>query len=463
MRNNPVSFSAHPSIDKQTSKWFYLLIFLSIFLTLDLLLLIVGKFNLLLSLIIPLIFLGCLMVLIRPEIGLYLIILAIPFDSYYFNIGFLNISVSNALILLTLSSLLLQFLTNRFRFQWDTNYIFLSLILLSGLISTFIAIDFNKHTRSLVTVAGCCLTYFLAINIIRDRKTLKRSFYILGFAVIALALFGITQSLFFRYLNTSILFGRSSEYIGSTVGPATRLALPMASVVIQDKNAYAFFLLTLVPAFIYMLFTSKEKRIKAVYLMLSMIGAFAIFLSYSRGAWLGFVISAATIILVIIRNRFGKLWPTVFAAVGFIIFTIWVLGLNIVSEGVYQQAANLNVASIDIRLNLWGLAWNNFLAHPLLGLGFEGFISKYTLVSHNGYLQVLVALGIIGFIPFVILIIRSIVSALRRLHRDYVFALLACLIALLVASFFIDVFLSKNLWLLLGMLNAACMLGNREA
>lgn len=54
------------------------------------------------------------------------------------------------------------------------------------------------------------------------------------------------------------------------------------------------------------------------------------------------------------------------------------------------------------RFHLYKSAWQEFLRHPLFGIGWTGFSSKYGNLAHNIYLQLLCETGIIGFFLFVI-------------------------------------------------------------
>ena len=99
------------------------------------------------------------------------------------------------------------------------------------------------------------------------------------------------------------------------------------------------------------------------------------------------------------------------------------------AEDIYQillrdQVAG-SVRTLTGRTVFWEAAWDAFLKQPLTGYGFgssrfsvlEGIgADQYTHV-HNGYLEALVGMGLIGFIPFMVSVARSTWWSTRSLLR----------------------------------------------
>jgi O-antigen ligase len=105
------------------------------------------------------------------------------------------------------------------------------------------------------------------------------------------------------------------------------------------------------------------------------------------------------------------------------------------------------------RAHFWGIAWQIFLANPILGAGLDAFgvaFPRYDTwngqfrveQAHNDYLQILADAGILGFAcvaTFVFLLLRKGVSAVSRgseIQRSVSAGALAGCFGVLIHSFF---------------------------
>jgi O-antigen ligase len=143
------------------------------------------------------------------------------------------------------------------------------------------------------------------------------------------------------------------------------------------------------------------------------------------------------------------------------------------------------------RANIWVVAWREFEAHPVRGVGAGNFpvasvhflLSPGTItasrfivdepqVTHNTYLNVLAEEGIvgaallIGLLVFALRCFRLAWRAFRRLgDRDLeilAYALFTGLVGFLAASFFLSEQFSKQLWILLALGPALLRLARQE-
>ena len=71
------------------------------------------------------------------------------------------------------------------------------------------------------------------------------------------------------------------------------------------------------------------------------------------------------------------------------------------------------------RTTLWATAWELFREHPLLGIGWEQFITRnpYAHEVHNSYLQFLCETGVVGFVLLSFPILRLLGLSLSQLRR----------------------------------------------
>jgi O-antigen ligase len=190
----------------------------------------------------------------------------------------------------------------------------------------------------------------------------------------------------------------------------------------------------------------------------------ALVITRSRGAWLGFGIAYAYILL---RKR-----STALVVVSALALTV-LLSLDLVSRVVLDRVSETSVRDPSLlgRLLLWKYAIVVFLKSPVLGVGMENFRyvkhlfgypfpMSHSVVynAHNLYLELLVDLGVLGLIPFV----WSVVGILRGLdrlvrtvggpHRQIALALAAGITALATHGFWDALTWQHGAFMLIGVL-----------
>ena len=168
-------------------------------------------------------------------------------------------------------------------------------------------------------------------------------------------------------------------------------------------------------------------------------------LSWSRGAWLGFGVSIAALVLLIPRRIDSRLA----VAAGIACVTLLAMQIGImpgaISERINSAAVELvtleDVRGVDItpdnypimeRLAHWQAALNMARARPFLGVGFGNYpvaYDEYRLMNwpdslghaHNYYLNVLGEAGIIGLVAYLFMIGSMMRVALAaRNHPDVI-------------------------------------------
>lgn len=148
------------------------------------------------------------------------------------------------------------------------------------------------------------------------------------------------------------------------------------------------------------------------FLFVFAIGFVGFFLSYTRGAMLGFLI-VLPMIFYFYRPKIGKLVATISAILVALMVVISLLGGLTVSR-FFISATN---ASNTIRISQYKAAWHAFEEKPLLGWGpqqlkyyVKDLKIKYNLEhqeyygehAHNIFLEILANTGIVGLLVFVL-------------------------------------------------------------
>ncbi|ARP44335.1 hypothetical protein GTHT12_02839 [Geobacillus thermodenitrificans] len=180
-------------------------------------------------------------------------------------------------------------------------------------------------------------------------------------------------------------------------------------------------------------------------LLLVLLFIFISLLSYSRTSVISLIIGIFILLFLDFRRsktRFKYYMFFVFIiTIGPIIYT----GANFLSVWIKRGQTTEDVYEFNGRVEMWRAMLQQIKENPFLGSGFgigsrvlfleKGFFHGATISSvHNGPLEVLGGVGIIGFLLWVIAIISSIIFALRNIENLYSKLLISMLPAYLLMS-----------------------------
>lgn len=190
-----------------------------------------------------------------------------------------------------------------------------------------------------------------------------------------------------------------------------------------------------------------------------------LFLSFSRGAWVHFVLSAAIMVgltlftTTSLRARFRMIVMVVAALVMCSAATVFLLSFDAVGS-MFTERAKL-VQSYDAgtdrgRFALQALAVDTMLEYPL-GIGPYELTARYGLQQHNVYLQAFLVYGWLGGVSYVVLVLLTLVLGLRSVFvatpwRPVMIVCVATFVGVVAEGFVIDTDHWRHFFLLLGMI-----------
>jgi len=343
----------------------------------------------------------------------------------------------------------------------------------------FVAFDQNDDTYSAIvgSVYNIRLMGFLLLGIVigsmKDGNKYLR--YLLTTAVLiatAVAAFGVAQYFLPPDLLTNV--GYSLE---RGVKPLffidDRPELPRVMSTLKDPNSLGAYLILplLLSGYAFMNRKVNEKLFVRPFrqgTLVAMIAvmALALFLSFSRGAAIGLVLSIVTLLSIVTGQRawvwLKKYWY--FALIPLLIITISVIALRdnaIVQDYVFHAAVSTDQADPnEKRIQLQEEAIGDILSEPEgYGPGSAGSVSitnpQGGLLTENYYLQIGYEVGWLGLILFIaILSIISYQLFVTRRRNPASAVLLAALIAYLFYSLLIHLWSNEAValqwWLLAG-------------
>lgn len=255
----------------------------------------------------------------------------------------------------------------------------------------------------LLNFARMLIIYFLFVYIVKTRKQVSITVWIfLIFGVIA-ALYGIYQ------LKANIgIYDRGVKRVTSFF---------------ENPNMFGDSLVILIPIALGLLLQKYSGFIKAIILAMLACLIAGVVISYSRGAFIGFI----TGIFLFVFNFFkgGKKIIAFVCTICLLLvatylfpdrqkYILWSRLRTIIRAESAEQldAGRTETTKAGLRM---------MIDHPLFGVGLGGFtqeygelassssdvkiVSKYAMVPHNTYVQVGASLGVIGLILYVLLLI----------------------------------------------------------
>jgi len=314
----------------------------------------------------------------------------------------------------------------RFKRAFDKRGIAVLILILGGALSTIV----SRNPRSFFTEQHF---QFLALFVLTRAyvDTKKRLWWLL---VVILLARGMDAALgLYRYVTVPDIGRIGGNFV--------------------DPNEYACYTLFTLPIAVY-LSHSQQNIIRRIFFVgLGLLAFAAVILSFSRA---GFVALGLTILCVFLipaikmRNRLIILFITILLVISFIPFDYWtrIETLSSLFENEeMERSVMLRKGQIETSIRL-------FLENPIFGVGYMKYrttperllggyvIKRLRIAEHSTFFQVLVEFGLVGFIPFMFLIILTISSGIRavklaKLTGDKEYRLLSAATLVSFTSFLI--------------------------
>ena len=379
------------------------------------------------------------------EYSLYLLVFFIPISTA---------GIESFFGFLLVSFIIKKFIKPDFSFLKSSSSIFLiffvvfisSSLIYSGtyLAKSFTALFFKWFEYILI--------FIIAQDALSNRRRIKNIIIVLLFGLGLTCISGLSQRfLGFEFLRHRPLVGIEGGFYGIT-GP------------FQHYNDFGSYLV--VVSFIVMgLLLARIKPITKIMLIgLLCLSLLCIFLTFSRGSFLGLV--SVLILMLIVSHKFKA---SVFLLLLFVIVLSFLPGTK------ERLVSTFQIGGDTERFAVWRGTWAMIKDNPFLGKGigtFMDYFPKYipgltTRYAHNCFLQIWAETGIFGllsFLGFLGVIFWKSIKTFRR-NSDFILLGIICAVfGFLIHSFFDNQLYSLQLavlfWFMLGLLLARTNLSN---
>ncbi len=303
-------------------------------------------------------------------------------------------------------------------------YINLVWILLTALTSTMPLVSLKFLFARIWFVA---VLYFITAKLFSEGKNIEKYIWLYVFSLIIVIFYTLNRHLGYGLWNKEVAnFVCNPFYKDHTsYGAALAMYLPFLMMF-----SFAGFV------------TRKEKFFAVVALIILLVG---FVLSYTRAAWLSFIVAGAVFVVIKLKIRFKPLFIT-FVSVIVLFFVFQNQILMSLEQNSEQSSADLRThlssmsnitsdASNLERINRWSCAVRMFADKPIFGFGPGTYMFQYapyqlnenrTIIStnsadggnaHSEYLGPLAESGVLGLLTFLLIVGTVIYTAVHTYMR----------------------------------------------
>ncbi len=398
-----------------------------------------------------------------PEIGVLITIVFLPFLSFFEN----PTIVLCVLICITWTFYMLKLLRGKRVFKLELLDLFVLVFGVTIFASSFFSAGGETSFSSAAVAIILLLGYFLVVNLMRTLRWVKRCVLGLISSATIVAAVGIIEYFFAE---------SSGEWLDLSLFSDIRLRVVSF---FGNPNVLSAFLVMIFPFVLAILSLSKRKNEKILsFLAALMIVACTVF-TWSRGAWLAIILCTLIFFIMCKPKTFR-----IFGAALLVIPALPLLLPNTVTNRLLS-IVNLSDSSISYRLYTWEGTTAAIKDNMLGGIGFgneafQNIYPKYAYAgmetaehSHSLFLQIFLALGIVGIVVFAIVLFFSFQKMFEYVKNPenteskiYTVAVIASLIASIVMGVFDYIWYNYRVmyifWIIIAIGCAAVRVGNYE-
>lgn len=212
---------------------------------------------------------------------------------------------------------------------------------------------------------------------------------------------------------------------------------PRAFSTLRDPNSYgAYLIIPLVYLWVYINQNIQSKKKKLVAAGLLVLHLFVLYLTFSRGAWIGAIISLVLATMFAFKDKLivyiKKYALLIIVAVLVFVPLVFILRNQYAFQNIFFHKDQKTVATDpnELRVQLQNVAARKIIDKPVgYGPGTAGIVSignpKGGLLTENYYLQIAYEVGLFGFAIFLSLVVLTYWRLARLTRSPLVIGLLA--------------------------------------
>ncbi len=300
------------------------------------------------------------------------------------------------------------------------------------LIAIFISTDVKGSLYGGMVTVLFIMFYMVVINAVKTKKQFRGLLFFMVCAGVLVSLYG-----FYQYMNQgkfggvwvdTDMFGSISFRVYSTLG---------------NPNVLGEYFLLIIPTTVACFIVSKKYIFKAFYFCAAAVMMLCLFITYSRGCYIG-MIMAAGVFLVLLDRRF------IILGIFGLMLLPFILPDTIINR--FMSIGNMNDSSTSYRVYIYLGTISMLKDYWLSGIGpgqsafnkvypYYGYNGIGAPHSHNTFLQVTCDAGIAGIVVFIAciyqfykLLFRKFMDTKNKTEKIFVIAFMSSLSGFFVQS-----------------------------
>lgn len=324
-------------------------------------------------------------VMAYPESGVLLVFLLLPF---------LKTMMLAAIVILIAISLFVKLIRGKRVLKFSLCDIPVAVLMLFCILGGINSVTPAESVKRMLLYICFMSMYFMVKSLLCSAKMLSRAISCCVISLGLVSLIGIVE----YFIGSPILDWIDTQAFSYIRGRAVST--------FENPNVLGEFLIMTVPAAVAAVLSKKASvRNRFASAMAAFLGCGCLILTWSRGAWLGFVISMIFFALFASKKMFAA------AVIASPLASLLVFAKD---TAVFGRFTNLSDSSTSYRVNIWrgtlDMIKENLISG--IGIGESAFSKIYPLHavggaevayhSHSLYLQILVEMGIFALICFII-------------------------------------------------------------
>ncbi len=357
---------------------------------------------------------GAAMVYKSPEVGVLFTVFSAPFLTF---LGSPSIILA-ALIIYTFICMLIKVFLGRLILNFELSDIFVALFMLVMLMGGLASVGGAASLRAAAIYTCFMFVYFMIVSLITTRKWLDRLVFAFVFSGTLTALYGLYQK-----ISGNMEVGTmDKEMFGDLGGRITST--------FENSNMLGVFLIMVFPFALSYVFRKGRLYVRFSAAVACAVMGVCLIYTWSRGAWLGLVISLGVFVLLYSPYIIPILVPT--GLLGVTLFWDKLGGSGLFDDLLnrFSSILTMSDSSSVYRLGIWRGAMKVAQEHWLtgIGVGTEAFRTVYirfaesgietAVHSHNLFLQIIIETGIVGLVIFAAALLLCMKSGLELIRRS---------------------------------------------
>jgi hypothetical protein len=346
----------------------------------------------------------------------------------------------------------------------------LMIVLMAASVAARVRFDRKLVPLTLLLAIWLAGAFFALIPVLDQKQTVQyvaTSSYLVVAAILFACLFCdgdlVRLIILRRGYILAALIATAAGYIGFfhlLPGSDIFLANDRVSATFKDPNVYGPFLIY--PLLLLLIeFMTRGLRLTTLAVMIFLFGG--LLLSFSRGAWAHFAVSAAITVLLLLasaaesRMRRRILLVSIAALIGLAVFVVALISVPAVHDMFLERAKAIQPYDIGPGGRFWEqrLALGVILENPN-GLGPFEFFRLYGTQQHDVYMQAFLVYGWIGGAAYVALVMVTLGIGFRSSlvpapWQTYLIAAYATFVGEAFEGFIVDTDHWRHFFLILGL------------